>query len=123
MGGRANSAEVDGQTVELGASIVHAENALVSRLATEVGLEKEVPPSGHFAVYDGRTLVFRESNWWILNVLQLLWRYLFTGFSFCRWCRFCLFADSASSLILPLHLPPPLDLLAGTRGRCWRGSS
>ena len=90
VGGRAYSLEVEGQTVELGASIIHAENALVSRLAAEVGLEKEAPPSGRFALYDGRTLIFRESSWWILNVLQLFWRYGFTAFTFRRCVCFLL---------------------------------
>lgn len=40
---------------------------------------REVPSK--MAIFDGKELVFEESDWFIINFLRLLWRY---GFSFLR---------------------------------------
>jgi hypothetical protein len=78
VGGRAHSVEIEGQTIELGASLIWDGNAYVKELAGAVGLDL-IPPGvradGLFAVYDGRELVFAESRWWILNFIQMVWRY------------------------------------------------
>lgn len=50
-------------------------------------------------VYDGDTLVFEESSWFIVNMLKLIWRYGFQSLRMHMWVedmldkfmRYCFF--------------------------------
>lgn len=78
---------LDGQVIELGASIIYEDNFLVAEMSRRAGLELLKPaPSGSslLALYDGRSLVFQESSWRLITLFKLLWRY---GFAFWRYKR------------------------------------
>lgn len=48
-------------------------------IASGIPPRRDVPSK--MAIFDGKELVFEESDWFIINFLRLLWRY---GFSFLR---------------------------------------
>lgn len=79
MGGRALSVTIDGHVVELGASIIHQENVLVTQMARAAKLTLVTPPGadGLLALFNGAELVFKESSWRIITFIKLLWRYGF----------------------------------------------
>jgi hypothetical protein len=66
-----------------GGSIIWHKNYLMKDLAAAAGLEVEEPPAdGLLALYDGRQLVFAESQWRILTLIRMLLRYWLSWFSF-----------------------------------------
>lgn len=79
VGGRALSVTIDGHVVELGAGILHQENALMVQMAKAANLTLAAPPGadGLLALFDGAELVFRESSWRIITFIKLIWRYGF----------------------------------------------
>jgi prenylcysteine oxidase/farnesylcysteine lyase len=46
-----------------------------------LGLSQRRDVPGKMAIFNGKELIFEESNWFIVNFLRLLWRY---GFNFLR---------------------------------------
>lgn len=46
-----------------------------------VGLNPRKDVPSKMAIFDGKELMFEESDWFIVNILRLLWRY---GFNFLR---------------------------------------
>jgi Prenylcysteine lyase len=83
VGGRAFSLEIDGHTIEMGASIVHEDNYLITKMAKISNLTPTAPSGASatasgddlFALFDGTSLVFRQSPWRIITLIKLLWRY------------------------------------------------
>ncbi|GAB4820077.1 hypothetical protein N2152v2_007123 [Parachlorella kessleri] len=81
LGGRTSSWKsgdrVDDRVYELGASIAWTGNHYLRFLAGEAGLSvHDISDSdSRLAVFDGSQLVFKESEWRLLTLLRLLWRY------------------------------------------------
>lgn len=50
-------------------------------MSTAPGIPQRRDVPSKMAIFDGKELVFEESDWFIINFLRLLWRY---GFSFLR---------------------------------------
>lgn len=73
--------EIDGQVIELGASIAYAENLYVAEMAEAAGLPVGPPskasPDGLTALFDGERFVFKESRWKLLTLIRMLWHYAF----------------------------------------------
>lgn len=63
---------------------------MARQLAGEAGLSiKELGDGGGqdlFAIFDGHSLVFKQSQWSLLTLIRLWWRY---GFSYWRLSRCC----------------------------------
>ena len=79
VGGRTSSITLEGDhTIEMGASIIHAENEVALKLAKLSNLTLSPPQGsegGLLALFDGTSLVFRQSPWTIITVIKILWRY------------------------------------------------
>lgn len=83
VGGRAFSLDIDGHTIEMGASIFHEDNVLVTKMAKLSNLTPNAPQGSSqtasgddlFALFDGTSLIFRQSPWRIITLIKLLWRY------------------------------------------------
>lgn len=46
-----------------------------------IGLNPRKDVPSKMAIFDGKELMFEESDWFVVNILRLLWRY---GFNFLR---------------------------------------
>jgi hypothetical protein len=70
----------------MGASIFHEENLLITKMAKLSNLTPTAPKGSSsqtangddlFALFDGTSLIFRQSPWRIITLIKLLWRYGF----------------------------------------------
>jgi prenylcysteine oxidase/farnesylcysteine lyase len=67
----------------MGASIFHADNHLIAKMAKISNLNPTAPQGTSqtatsndlFALFDGTSLIFRQSPWKIITLIKLLWRY------------------------------------------------
>ncbi|WIA35625.1 hypothetical protein OEZ86_004041 [Tetradesmus obliquus] len=77
LGGRAEELFLDGRTLELGASIIHAQNHYVLSLAKEMGLTliQGDDTGDAFSLYDGSSFVFSQSGSQVRDTLAVLHRY------------------------------------------------
>lgn len=86
LGGRAHSIEIEGHTVELGASIVYQGNHYIAQLVDAVNLPRIQPGSsedgGLLGIFDGQIIKFQTYNWKILNLLSMIWHYGFTFWTY-----------------------------------------
>lgn len=80
VGGRLATIDIDGQRYETGGSIIHPDNRYMAHFCKKFDLQKKEGSdfSRKFALYDGKEIVFSESQWEITTLIKLLWRY---GFS------------------------------------------
>uniref|UniRef100_G3TN71 Prenylcysteine oxidase 1 n=1 Tax=Loxodonta africana TaxID=9785 RepID=G3TN71_LOXAF len=81
VGGRLATMMVEGQEYESGGSIIHPLNLHMKRFVKDLGLSAAKGFDGLMGVYNGETLVFEESRWFIINMIKLVWHY---GFQFLR---------------------------------------
>ena len=49
------------------------------------GLSAVQSPSGLVGVYNGETLVYEESSWFIINMIKLIWHYGFQSLRMHMW--------------------------------------
>ncbi|XP_045405754.1 prenylcysteine oxidase-like [Lemur catta] len=85
VGGRLATMTVQGQDYEAGGSIIHPLNLHMKRFVKDLGLSTLPVSGGLVGVYDGETLVFEESSWFIINMIKLIWRYGFQSFRMHMW--------------------------------------
>ena len=55
--------------------------ATINECMLPIGLKQQKISEKKFAIFDGTDFVFVESDWYIINILRILWRY---GFSYLR---------------------------------------
>ncbi|KAM6902737.1 prenylcysteine oxidase 1 [Xenentodon cancila] len=81
VGGRLATVKIADYEYETGGSVIHPLNLHMKHFIERLGIppRKDIPSK--MAIFDGKELVFEESNWFIINMLRLLWRY---GFNFLR---------------------------------------
>lgn len=81
VGGRLATVKMGDYEYETGGSVIHPLNLHMKHFIEKLGIppRKDVPSK--MAIFDGKELVFEESDWFIINFLRLLWRY---GFNFIR---------------------------------------
>ncbi|XP_069020287.1 prenylcysteine oxidase 1 isoform X2 [Embiotoca jacksoni] len=81
VGGRLGTVKIGDFEYETGGSVIHSLNLHMKHFIEKLGIppRKDVPSK--MAIFDGKELVFEESNWFIVNFLRMLWRY---GFNFLR---------------------------------------
>lgn len=81
VGGRLATVKMGDHEYESGGAVIHPLNLHMKHFIEKLGLppRKELPSK--MAIFDGKELVFEESDWFIINFLKMLWRY---GLNFIR---------------------------------------
>ncbi|KAB0381128.1 hypothetical protein FD755_008912 [Muntiacus reevesi] len=85
VGGRLATLNVQGQEFESGGSVIHPLNLHMKRFVKDLGLSAVQSPSGLVGVYNGETLVYEESSWFIINMIKLIWHYGFQSLRMHMW--------------------------------------
>nr|BAB62222.1 hypothetical protein [Macaca fascicularis] len=85
VGGRLATMMVQGQEYEAGGSVIHPLNLHMKRFVKDLGLSTVQASGGLLGIYNGEALVFEESNWFIINVIKLVWRYGFQSLRMHMW--------------------------------------
>ncbi|XP_049598777.1 prenylcysteine oxidase-like [Syngnathus scovelli] len=81
VGGRLATVTVNRNQYESGGSIIHALNLHMHDFVKQLGLKQRRSVSGKTAVFDGTSVIVEETDWYLLDLLRLWWRY---GISFIR---------------------------------------
>ncbi|XP_076876450.1 prenylcysteine oxidase 1 [Brachyhypopomus gauderio] len=81
VGGRLATESIREYEYESGGSIIHPLNLHMKHFVDKLGLSPRADVPSKMAIFDGNELTFEESDWYIVNVLRMLWRY---GFNFLR---------------------------------------
>ncbi|XP_040013168.1 prenylcysteine oxidase 1 isoform X2 [Xiphias gladius] len=61
--------------------MIHPLNLHMKHFIEKLGIPPRKEVSSKMAIFDGKELMFEESDWFIVNVFRMLWRY---GFNFLR---------------------------------------
>ncbi|XP_004277086.2 prenylcysteine oxidase 1 [Orcinus orca] len=85
VGGRLATVTMQGQEYESGGSVIHPLNLHMKRFVKDLGLSAVQSPSGLVGVYNGETLVYEESSWFIINMIKLIWHYGFQSLRMHMW--------------------------------------
>ncbi|KFO21112.1 prenylcysteine oxidase 1 [Fukomys damarensis] len=85
VGGRLATLKVEGQDFEAGGSVIHPLNLHMKRFVKDLGLSTVPTKGGLVGVYNGETLVFEESSWFIINMIKLVWHYGFQTLRMHMW--------------------------------------
>ncbi|XP_072227369.1 prenylcysteine oxidase 1 [Leuresthes tenuis] len=81
VGGRLATVKIGDHEYETGGAVIHPLNLHMKHFVEKLGIPPRTDVPSKMAIFDGKELVFEESNWFIINFLRLLWRY---GFNFLR---------------------------------------
>ncbi|XP_029941017.1 prenylcysteine oxidase 1 [Salarias fasciatus] len=81
VGGRLATVKMGDYEYETGGSVIHPLNLHMKHFIEKIGLPPRKDLPSKMAIFDGKELVFEESNWFIINFLKMLWRY---GLNFIR---------------------------------------
>ncbi|NP_001017626.1 prenylcysteine oxidase 1 precursor [Danio rerio] len=81
VGGRLATENIGGHEYETGGSIIHPLNLHMKHFLDKLGLSVRADVSSKMAIFDGKELTFEESDWYLVNVIRMLWRY---GLNFIR---------------------------------------
>ncbi|XP_069812919.1 prenylcysteine oxidase 1-like [Dendropsophus ebraccatus] len=81
VGGRLSTIEMEGNHYEAGGSIIHPLNLHMKTFVKELGLKPRLPTASLVGIYNGDEFVFQESEWFVINVMKMIWNY---GFNFLR---------------------------------------
>ncbi|KYN10721.1 PREDICTED: prenylcysteine oxidase-like [Trachymyrmex cornetzi] len=77
IGGRLATIKIDKDEVEAGGSIIHSMNMYMQRFVKLLGLEKSPSSDETFGIWNGDEFVFIASNWSIVSLIKLFYRYGF----------------------------------------------
>ncbi|XP_051533430.1 prenylcysteine oxidase-like isoform X1 [Myxocyprinus asiaticus] len=81
VGGRLATVTVNHQDYESGGSIIHSLNLHMQDFVQQLGLKYRKSVAGKTAVFGGEEFVLEETDWYLLDLFHLWWRY---GISFIR---------------------------------------
>ncbi|KAJ7987201.1 hypothetical protein DPEC_G00336290 [Dallia pectoralis] len=81
VGGRLATQNIGGYEYETGGSLIHPLNLHMKHFLDKLGLSQRTNLPGKMAIFDGKEIVFEESDWFVVNFLRMLWHY---GFNFLR---------------------------------------
>ncbi|TRY95231.1 hypothetical protein DNTS_004732 [Danionella cerebrum] len=81
VGGRLAMVTVNNQDYESGGSIIHSLNLHMQDFVQQLGLKYRKNVAGKTAVFRGEELILEETDWYLLDLFRLWWRY---GISFIR---------------------------------------
>lgn len=81
VGGRLATVTVNHQDYESGGSIIHSLNLHMQDFVQQLGLKYRKSVAGKTAVFNGEEFILEETDWYLLDLFRLWWRY---GISFIR---------------------------------------
>ncbi|XP_052444230.1 prenylcysteine oxidase-like [Carassius gibelio] len=81
VGGRLATVTVNHQDYESGGSIIHSLNLHMQDFVQQLGLKYRKSVAGKTAVFNGDEFILEETDWYLLDLFRLWWRY---GISFIR---------------------------------------
>ncbi|KAL4659768.1 prenylcysteine oxidase-like [Arapaima gigas] len=81
VGGRLATVTVNHQDYEAGGSIIHSLNLHMQDFVKQLGLKYRKSVAGKTAVFNGEEFILEETDWYLLDLFRLWWRY---GISFIR---------------------------------------
>lgn len=81
VGGRLATVTVNHQDYESGGSIIHSLNLHMQDFVQQLGLKYRKSVAGKTAVFSGEEFILEETDWYLLDLFRLWWRY---GISFIR---------------------------------------
>ncbi|XP_076248592.1 prenylcysteine oxidase 1 [Calliopsis andreniformis] len=85
IGGRLATVEIDQNEFEAGGSIIHPQNKYMQEFAKLLGLEQRSSSDQRAGIWNGNEIVFEESNWGVVSLAKLLYRYGIQPFSLNRY--------------------------------------
>ncbi|MCI4388505.1 hypothetical protein PGIGA_G00086890 [Pangasianodon gigas] len=85
VGGRLATENIDGHDYETGASLIHPLNLHMKHFVDRLGLSFRAGVPSKMAIFDGKGLMFEESDWFIVNFLRMLWHYGFNSLRMHMW--------------------------------------
>ncbi|KAG7322900.1 hypothetical protein KOW79_014246 [Hemibagrus wyckioides] len=85
VGGRLATENIEGRDYETGGSIIHPLNLHMKHFVDRLGLSVRADVPSKMAIFDGKELMFEESDWFIVNFLRMLWRYGFNALRMHMW--------------------------------------
>lgn len=81
VGGRLATVTVNHNDYESGGSIIHSLNLHMQEFVKQLGLKYRRSVAGKTAVFNGDEMILEETDWYLLDLFRLWWRY---GISFIR---------------------------------------
>lgn len=81
VGGRLATITVNHNDYESGGSIIHSLNLHMQEFVKQLGLKYRRSVAGKTAVFDGEQVILEETDWYLLDLFRIWWRY---GISFIR---------------------------------------
>ncbi|XP_037544099.1 prenylcysteine oxidase-like [Nematolebias whitei] len=81
VGGRLATVTVNHNDYESGGSIIHSLNLHMQEFVKQLGLRHRRNVPGKTAVFNGEDVILEETDWYLLDLFRLWWRY---GISFIR---------------------------------------
>ncbi|XP_051956648.1 prenylcysteine oxidase-like [Xyrauchen texanus] len=81
VGGRLATVSVNHQDYESGGSIIHSLNLHMQDFVQQLGLKYRKSVAGKTSVFNGEEFILEETDWYLLDLFRLWWRY---GISFIR---------------------------------------
>uniref|UniRef100_A0A3P9MHC4 Prenylcysteine oxidase 1 like n=1 Tax=Oryzias latipes TaxID=8090 RepID=A0A3P9MHC4_ORYLA len=81
VGGRLATVTVNHNDYESGGSIIHSLNLHMQEFVKQLGLKYRRNVAGKTAVFNGEEMILEETDWYLLDLFRLWWRY---GISFIR---------------------------------------
>ncbi|XP_060942417.1 prenylcysteine oxidase-like [Limanda limanda] len=81
VGGRLATVTVNHNDYESGGSIIHSLNLHMQDFVKQLGMKYRRSVAGKTAVFNGKEMILEETDWYLLDLFRLWWRY---GISFIR---------------------------------------
>lgn len=85
VGGRLATANIGGHDYEMGGCIIHPLNLHMKHFVDRLGLSAQPDMPSKLAIFDGKELIYEESDWYIVNFIRMLWRYGLNFFRMPMW--------------------------------------
>ncbi|KAL6257655.1 hypothetical protein P5V15_011233 [Pogonomyrmex californicus] len=85
VGGRLATITIDGDEFEAGGSVIHPKNMYMQRFVKLLGLEHNFFDDQKYGIWNGDEFVFTESNWSVISLLKLFYRYGFQPYKLNRY--------------------------------------
>ncbi|XP_005735352.1 prenylcysteine oxidase 1 [Pundamilia nyererei] len=81
VGGRLATVKIGDNEYETGGSVIHPLNLHMKHFVDKLGIPQRKDVPSKMAIFDGKHILFEESDWFIVNFFRMLWRY---GLNFLR---------------------------------------
>ncbi|XP_022247806.1 prenylcysteine oxidase 1-like [Limulus polyphemus] len=85
VGGRLATTMIAGREYETGGSIIHPSNFYMKNFTSLLGLKSRTGTLELFGIYNGKEYIFKESPWFLMTQVKMLWRYGWSAIKFEPW--------------------------------------